>query len=65
MRNDSTLFRVGFVPLPMASPMTLAENPMVKTKLRGFALLRFFLVNGKLHEHKAAGQRALNGVVKR
>jgi hypothetical protein len=38
---------------------------MVKTKLRGLALLRFFLVNGKLHEHKAAGQRALNGVAKR
>ena len=31
---------------------------MVKTKLRGLALLRTFLVTGKLHEHKAAGQRA-------
>ena len=25
---------------------------MVKTKLRGLALLRTFLVTGKLHEHK-------------
>ena len=38
---------------------------MVTTKLRGLALLRAFVVNGKLHEHKSVGQRALNGVVKR
>jgi hypothetical protein len=47
--------RVGFGPFAMASPPTPAENPMVKTKLRGLALLRTFLVTGKLHEHNAAG----------
>jgi hypothetical protein len=40
---------------PRVAPV---ENPMVKTKLRGLALLRIFLVTGKLHEHKTAGQRA-------
>jgi hypothetical protein len=40
MRNDSALARVGFVSFAMASPTTPAENPVVKTKLRGLALLR-------------------------
>jgi hypothetical protein len=56
MSNDSELAS-RFGPLRwQARPP--AENPMVKTKLRGLALLRTFLVTGKLYEHKTAGQRA-------
>jgi hypothetical protein len=62
--NEKTILHLAsrcalvLVPLPMASPTTPAENPMAKTKLRGLALLRTFLVTGKLYEHKTAGQRA-------
>jgi hypothetical protein len=49
---------VAFGPLAMASSTTPAENPMVKTKTTRISLTAPFLVTGKLHEHKTAGQRA-------
>ena len=58
MRNDSALASRWFWSLCHGKPDDSGENPMVKTKLRGLALLRTFLVTGKLHEHKTAGQRA-------
>jgi len=57
MSNDSALASRWFGSLGR-DKLTPGENPMVKTKLRGLALLPTFLVTGKLHEHNTAGQRA-------
>ena len=58
MRNDSALASRWFGPLCHGKPEDSGRAPMVETKLRLLVLLRTFLVTGKLHEHKAAGQRA-------
>jgi len=50
--------RVGFGPFAMASPTTPAENPMVKPKLRGLALLRIFWSSERPPKHKTADQWA-------
>jgi hypothetical protein len=47
--------RVGFGPFAMASSV---ENPMVKTKLRGLALLRISWSSERPPEHNAADQWA-------
>jgi hypothetical protein len=56
--NEKRCIGFALVLVPWPRQADSAENPIVKTKLRGLALLRIFLVTEKLQEHKAAGQRA-------
>jgi len=58
IRNDSALASRSLGSLCRGKPDDSAEDQIVKTKLRGLALLRIFVVTGKLHEHKKAGKRA-------
>jgi hypothetical protein len=61
MRKDSAFLHwlnVGFGPFAVASAATPAENPIVKTKLRGLALLRIPWSSEGLPEHKAVDQWA-------
>ena|ERR1700730_6668869 len=65
MRNDSALASRWFWPFAMASLTTPAENPMVKIKLRGLAVLRISWSSERSPEHQSSGSMGLNGVVKR
>jgi len=64
MKNDSALASRWFWSLCHGKPNDSGRESNGENQTARINLTTHFLVTGKLHEHKTAGQTGLNGVVK-